>query len=210
MRLLIVNSNATQSVTEALHAAAAPLVPPGCDLRCVTAVNGPPAIETPDDAQVATDATLQAIAGSAGWADAAIIACFSDPGLAEARRRFPFPVTGIADAAMAAAAGSGRFSIVTVAPSTIGQIEALAEAYGHTASLVSVRALPIGVLDSHRDRARLLAGLAGLIDAAVIEDRPNAVILGGAVTAGLLPDLAPGVSVPLIDGLACAIKASLT
>ena len=48
--------------------------------------------------------------------DGCIIACFGEPGLREARRRFDFPIVGMAEASMLTAMQlGGDFAILTLA-----------------------------------------------------------------------------------------------
>lgn len=211
MRILIVNSNTTESVTRTVELEARRVASAGTEILAVTAPFGVPAIETPADAEIAADATLEALQRYGFGADAAIIACFSDPGLAAARATMPFPVLGIAQAAMLTAflAGS-RFAVVTVAPRSVPGIQALIDAYGLAAHSAGVRAASMGVLEAHREPERLRAELAREIDDAVRKDGADVIILGGAVTAGLVRDLAPVCPVPLLEGVSCAVRQAET
>lgn len=207
MKILVVNSNTTRAVTDTIAAEAQRTASPGTEIIAVTALFGPAAIQGRADAVIAAHATLEVITHHPGPVDAAVIACFSDPGLMAARDAAGFPVVGIAEASMLTACMLGaRFSIVTVAPGTVGPIHELAAAYGLAQRLASVRALDVGVLESHADREGTVRGLKGLIERAVAEDRADVAILGGAVTAGMARQLAAGSPIPVLDGVACAVR----
>lgn len=207
MKILVVNSNTSQSVTDVVAREAGIAASPGTKIVAVTAPFGPPAIEDRAGAVIAAHATLAAISDHRDGVDAAVIACFSDPGLIAARGMIPFPVVGIAEASMLTACMLGaRFSIVTVAPSTISPIYELAAAYGLSGRLASVRAIDRGVLESHADPERTCGDLGELIRIAASEDRADVAILGGAVTAGMKHTLAKASPIPLLDGVACAVR----
>jgi allantoin racemase len=94
---------------------------------------------------IAAKATCAAIT-EALVPDAATIACLSDPGLLRIRQGVIFPVVGIAAVAMSRAVELGpRYSVLTVAPTTVPGILALAEACGMAEHLTGVHALPTGV-----------------------------------------------------------------
>ncbi|WP_158971609.1 aspartate/glutamate racemase family protein [Chachezhania sediminis] len=205
MHLLIVNSNTSPGITRQVATEAWSLARAGAVISAVTAPYGVPAIETPEDARIAAAATCDAIR-SAGPVDAAIIACFSDPGLVQIREEVAFPVIGIAEAAMLDAAAMGdRFAILTVAPTTIPGIRQTADEYGVAGQLTGVHALNRGVLDSHADPGRTLKDMTDLAQAVLSAEKPDVLVLGGAVTAGMTRHLAHLIPVPLIDGLGCAM-----
>lgn len=207
MKILVVNSNTTQLVTETIAAEARIAASSGTEIVAVTVPFGPSAVEGRSDAAVAAHATLTAITGYPGQVDAAVIACFSDPGLMAARDSVEFPVVGIAEASILTACMLGtRFSIVTVAPSTVSPIYELVSAYGLSQRLASVRAIDVGVLESHADPEETCRGLQELIEMAASHDRADVAILGGAVTAGMARILAKTSPIPVLDGVACAVR----
>ena len=206
MRLLIVNSNTSSGITDLLRSEAEAAARPDTIISTATASYGPPAIETPDHVAVAAAATADAMTARTDAIDAAVIACFSDPGLGAIRRAVAYPVVGLAEAAMFAACMLGsRFSIVTVAPQSVPGIRAVAARYGLTGRLAGVHALHRGVLESHADPAATARSLAELARRATAEDRSDVVVLGGAVTAGMARSISPRVDVPVVDGLAAAV-----
>ncbi|MCI5074069.1 aspartate/glutamate racemase family protein [Oricola sp.] len=208
MDLLVVNSNSSTSITELVRIGAENAAGPDTKITALTARDGPPAIETAADAAIAAEATSREILQHAATVDAAIVACFSDPGLMEIRKRAPFPVIGIAEAALYTAAMRGiRFSIVTVAPTSVPGIERLVADYGLAHRLGGVHALDRGVIASHLDPQGTAHALAELANSAVRTDAADVIILGGAIAAGGMADIvAPLVSVPVIEGVSCAVR----
>ncbi|MEO4044153.1 aspartate/glutamate racemase family protein [Hoeflea sp. CAU 1731] len=208
MHILVVNSNSSDSITDLARIGAQRAAAPGTTTTALTAKGGPPAIETEADMLLAAVATRTAILNHPASVDGAIIACFSDPGLKEIRFEAPFPVVGIAEAAMLdAVRKGGRFSIVTVAPSSVAGIERLAEEYGMSRSLGGVHALDRGVLESHLDPSGTALALAELANAVIESDQADCIILGGAIAAGGMADIvAPLVPVPVIEGVSSAVR----
>ena len=93
MRILLVNPNTDPAATARMLAAARRLVPATTTITAVAAESGLV------QCAAAAPAVVQSIAARRGTFDAAIIAAFSDPGLAAARREAaPCPVDGIAAA----------------------------------------------------------------------------------------------------------------
>ena len=95
-RILVINPNSSVSVTSSMDRGLAPLRA-SCsgEIACVTLAEGPPGIETQADIESVVLPLSRLIAGEN--ADAYVIACFSDPGLALARETSPRPVVGIAE-----------------------------------------------------------------------------------------------------------------
>ena len=114
MRLLLLNPNTTEAVTERLAGTARAAAGAGTQIIPLTAPRGVPFIASRAEAQIAGVVALEMLAEHHGRYDAAIIAAFADPGLFAARELFDAPIVGLAEAAMLTACMLGRrFSIVT-------------------------------------------------------------------------------------------------
>ena len=131
MKIAAINPNSTVSMTEKA-AVAARVVEPLADIRAVTCHGAPPAIQRPQDGALALPFLLAAVQQAAlDGADAAIIACFDDTGLAEARAAVKIPVLGIGEAAFHAAMLLGhRYCVVTTLSVSLPVIAANLRAYG--------------------------------------------------------------------------------
>jgi allantoin racemase len=206
MRLAVINPNSTEAMTDKAVAAAAVMVP-GATVTGHTCHGAPPAIQGPEDGEAAIPhvlATLRALA-EAGQTDAAMIACFDDTGLLEARRTTPFPVLGIGEAAAHAASLLGeRFSIVTTLAVSVPVIAGNLSAYGLADRCARVRDADVPVLDFEHHPARARQKLSDEITRSLAEDQPAAIILGCAGMADLAADLEQQHGVPVIDGVAAA------
>jgi Asp/Glu/hydantoin racemase len=207
MRILVVNSNTTDSVTARIAAAARAAASPGTSIQAVSAPFGLPLIVSRADWLVAGPATLAALAAHRGRYDAAIIACFGDPGLDAAKELLEVPVLGISEAAFHAAAMLGRrFGVVSFTAALRPMFEDCLADHGLAARCAGFRMGPAFAGDPGQvaeDRADLLVELCRQ---SVEQDGAEAVILAGGPLAGLAPVIADRVPVPLVDGTAAAVR----
>src|SRR5580692_5725812 len=116
MRILVLNPNTSEAITERLTAAARKAAASDTVIVPLTAPRGVPYIATRAEAQIGGAIALEMLAEHHRDFDAAIIAAFGDPGLFGARELFDLPVVGMAEASMLTACMLGRrFAIVTFA-----------------------------------------------------------------------------------------------
>src|SRR5262245_6308061 len=206
MRILLLNPNTTQEVTDLMREVAAHAAAAGTQIVARTAWRGVPYIATRAEAQIAGALVLEMLA-EAGDIDAAIIAAFGDPGLHGARELFDFPVVGMAQAAMLTACMLGtRFSIVTFARALEPWFEEIVETHGLSGRCASVRTLEgtfRSITNVQEEKEELIVELA---NRAAREDKANVVILGGAPLSGLAAKIKDRVEVPLVDQVAAAVK----
>jgi allantoin racemase len=114
-------------------------------------------------------------------------------------------VVGIAEAAMHVATVLGRsFSVVTTLSRTIGHTGDLAARYGFAGACAGVHACDIPVLELDSPDARGLIGKA--CAEALATDGCDVIVLGCAGMTGLAGDLRAQLGVPVIDGVAAAVK----
>lgn len=134
-----------------------------------------------------------------------MIACFGDPGLAAARELATGPVVGIAEAGMHLATFIGRsFSVVTTLSRTTGQAWDLARSYGLAAACAGVHACDIPVLEL--DSPSAWASVAKACAAARDADDCDVIVLGCAGMTGLAAALTAELGLPVVDGVAAAVK----
>jgi allantoin racemase len=207
MRIRLVNPNTTATMTETAARAARLVVGPGTIIEPATSTMGPASIEGYYDEALAVPGLLIEVArAEAERADALIIACFDDTGLDAARALATIPVVGLCEAAVATASFiASRFSIVTTRPRSIVPIEALVARYG-MAARCRVRAADVAVLDLEDPGTGAVDKLRREILVAIDADRAEAIVLGCAGMAELARDLSEEFGVPVIDGVAAAVK----
>ena len=208
MKLLIVNPNTTASMTEKIGAAARAVAAAGTEIVAVNPSNGPVSIEGYYDEVFAVPGLLEEIAkGQASGCQGSIIACFDDTGLDAARALAEGPVVGICEAAMhMSALLGGGFSVVTTLKRSVPAIEALAQRYGMAHHCRRVRAAEAPVLALEDPDSGAEDQIRAEIAAAIAEDRAECIILGCAGMADLAQALTTEFGVPVIDGVAAAVK----
>lgn len=207
MRIMVINPNATVSMTEKIAAAARAALPAGASVIALTNHAGPASIQGPEDGARAVPGLLALVAGATtdARADAIVIACFDDTALAEARALSPVPVIGIGEAAFHAAMMLGaRYSVVTTLSVSVPVIEANLAAYGIAGSCIRVRASEVPVLDLEHPGSAAEDRVSAEIARALAEDGAAAIVLGCAGMADLAARLQARHGVPVIDGVAAA------
>lgn len=210
VRLILINGNTTETMTQRLLAAAQPLLPPGARIEGRTAAFGEPYISTREASAIAGHAVAvvaREIAAEPEQPDAVHIACFGDPGLLAAREILACPVIGMAEASCHAACQLGqRFSIITGGPAWGPMLREFVASIGLRHRLASVRTLDL----SGAEIAARPQEARGLIEAearaAIAEDRADVVILGGAGLIGFADDLRCSVNRPVLDSLALSVR----
>ncbi|NTF34489.1 aspartate/glutamate racemase family protein [Rhizobium skierniewicense] len=207
MRILIVNPNTTATMTATIADSAVRVASRDTEISAVTSSMGPVSIEGYYDEVFAIPGLLMEIAkGEKAGAQAAIIACFDDTGLDAARALANIPVIGICEAALATTSFiAQRFTIVTTMERSRQPLEHLVQRYGMSGRC-NVRAADIPVLSLEHPSSHARDKLRLEIRAALTEDRAEAIVLGCAGMADLTEELRNEFNVPVIDGVACAVK----
>lgn len=208
MRIHVINPNSTAAMTRTIADAARAAASPGTDIDAETGMGTPPSIEGYRDEAMAVPALLAAILrAEARGADAHVIACFDDPGLAAAREVATGPVIGICQAALQVAMTiSTRFSVITTLPRSVPVIEDLVAAYGAAHRCRRVRAVDMPVLALEADPASARARLFEETRLAMDEDRAEAIVLGCAGMTDLCEWLSQTAGIPVIDGVTAATR----
>ncbi|MEM7683424.1 MAG: aspartate/glutamate racemase family protein [Pseudomonadota bacterium] len=212
MRVLAINPNSTLAMTDGIVRAARAAAAPDVIVEGLTNTGAPPAIQGEADGRAATPGVIAACRTAAddGY-DAAIIACFDDTGLPQARAAASIPVIGIGQAAfLAAMLHGGRFAVITTLPVSVPVIESNIAAYGLSSACASVRAsgLPVLALEDDPDKAQAI--LVGCARNAATEDGALALVLGCAGMARFGPAMHAVSGLPAIDGVAAAVGLART
>lgn len=206
MRLLILNPNMTEAMTERMAQVAATVAAPDTELLTATAPRGFPYISSRAESQIAGAIVLEMIAQRIGAVDAVVVAAYGDPGLKAARELFDIPVVGMAESAMLTACMLGeRFSLVTFTANLAPWYLESVNAAGLGARLASIRIPGEGFRSVLHVRDELRGPLIEEARRAVVDDQADVVILGGAPLAGLAGEIddAPAV---LVDPISAAVK----
>ena len=212
-RILVVNPNCLQAVTDSMSAALEGFrLPGGPEIRCETLTSGPAGIET----QAHVDAAAVKLTE---WfsekperrqADAFVIACFSDPGVLALRETLEAPVYGIGEASyLAAAALGGKFGVIAIMSKGIARHARARRALGLDHKVAGEIAIDLPVAELGKEglvwkRLRTVGGK--LRD----EHGATAVILGCAGMARYRNRLEDLLGVPVIDPTQVAVGMAMS
>lgn len=207
MRILFANPNTSVSVTGRIAAVARAAASPGTEIVPVTGQTGVPYIATRAEAVIGGRVALELLAEHAPGCDVAVIAAFADPGIGGAKELLSIPVIGMAEAAMLTACMLGRrFSIVTFATAMGPWYRECVDYNGLSGRLATIRCVSGGFRDINSVQEEKEAALIEACCLAAEQDEADVVILGGAPLAGLAGKVADRVPVPLVDGVAAAVR----
>ena len=207
MKILLINPNTSQSLTDRLTAVATAAAAPDCEIIPVTAPTGVPYIATRTEAVIGAQAALELMAQRHTEVDGAIIAAFGDPGLGACRELFDIPVVGLAEAGMLTACMLGKmFGIVTFAHALGPWYRECVEWHQLQSRCAGIRMLdqPFEAIENVQEEKEDL--LVELARCSIIEDDADVIILAGAPLAGLAHRVRDRIPVPIVDCAAAAIR----
>lgn len=205
----VLNPNSSISVTEGIaRAFSAAVSEVQCVFDCVTAHDGPPGIVTQDDFEKGARIAAEYVAVHAAEADAFVLACFSDPGLAEARSRCSKPVIGLGEAGMRAAMARGlRVGVIAVARAAIPRHLRYWNSLGVLDRVAAERPIDLSVHLSG-DATQALEPMIMAARLLIDEDGADVVLLGCAGMSDLRESLELALRVPVIDPCEAAAELS--
>ena len=160
-RILVINPNSTEAVTNAIDRACEPLrMQGGPAIESMTLAEGPPGIETQRHVDSVVAPLVQIVAKRETEYSAFVIACFSDPGLHSVREVTSKPVVGIAECGILTALTLGhRFGVIAILQQSIPRHLRYIATMGVTDRLAAELPLGIGVTglaDESKTFARLV------------------------------------------------------
>ncbi|MGE6323540.1 aspartate/glutamate racemase family protein [Pseudomonas oryzihabitans] len=206
MKLLIVNPNISQSVTELIEAEARRVASPDTHITMATASAGVAYIETRFEALLGAHAVADIAGERLGDYDALLVAAFGDPGLLALKEALDVPVVGMTEAAFMTAAQLGqRVGIIAISHRITAWYRETVDCYGMLSRLACIRHLSSPLRDPGTVQEDHMARLLELSYQAVHEDGADVLILAGAPLAGLARGLAGKLPVPVVDGVSSGV-----
>ena len=207
MEILVVNPNTTASMTDKIRRAAEGAAAPGTRIIAVNPALGPESIEGFYDEALAVPGLLEEIAkGEAQWRGRARHCLLRRHRSRRCSRPGPRAGGGDRRGGLSRGQPGGRpFSVVTTLGRAIPAIEFNLIKYGLASRCARVRAaeIPVLALEARDGSASRL--IDGEIEAALRDDRAEAIVLGCAGMVDLAADLAARHGVPVIDGVTAAV-----
>ncbi|MGC8618851.1 MAG: aspartate/glutamate racemase family protein [Thermoplasmata archaeon] len=139
--------------------------------------------------------------------DAAIIGCFYDPYLSEAREITNMIVVAPAESSMLIAISLGhKFSIIVGRKKWIPQMEENVVKYGLKERLASFRSIDMGVLEFQEEKKETEKRLIEAGKDAIEKDSAEVLILGCTAEFGFYKKMQEKLKVPVIDATVAPLK----
>ena len=176
-------------------------------LVVVNIPHGPDSMESAYDEAIAAPYILQqVVSAETEGCDAVVIDCAADPALRAAREISELPVVSAGEASYhAAMMVAGKFSVITVLPTTANEISDHLKMYGFSSRVASVRSANVPVLaleDEQEAEEHLYAAARKAID----EDGAQAIVLGCTGMMAMRDSLEKRLGVPVIEPYLAAIQ----
>lgn len=199
-RILVINPNSTEAVTQGIDEAMAALrIPGGPAIDCVTLKEGPPGIETQQHVDGVVPHLLRLVREREAEYSAFVIACYSDPGLHSVREATAKPVLGISECGILTALTLGqKFGVIAILQKSIPRHLRYMGAMGVMDRLAAE--LPVGLAvtelsDEKKTFGRMVAVATELRDA----HRANVIVMGCAGMARYRKPLQDAVGLPVVE-----------
>lgn len=201
-KVVMINPNSTEYITRQLAAAASAAIGPLLDVEVITNREGPAAIESDQDVMDCASSMMETLRNHP--ADAYVVGCFSDPGLAMAREEFEVPVFGIAESSINVALEvSTSVGIIAGLEKAIPRHRVYWEKLGATGNVVGEIACGRGVLDLESEEAYqdVLAAGSNLREAGA-----EVLVLGCAGMTQMADRLSQDLGVPVVEPCRAALQ----
>jgi allantoin racemase len=206
MRILVLNANTTEFVTETAVAEGRRVASPGTEIVPVTADFGAAIIATRAEHAIAEYAAVVLAARHAQDCDAVVIAVSYDTGLKALREMLPIPVVGMTEAALLTACMlGGPIGLISLGRRVWPIYRELIEGYGLAGRIAGSQVLESTAAYRPGDTSALDAELVTTAGRLIEQDGAESIVVLGAVTAGAARRIEDRVPVPVLDGMRCAI-----
>ena len=207
-RILVINPNSSAAVTAAIDTAVERLrVPGGPEIEVAGLAEGPPGIATQRDADSVVMPLVRWV--ERDGADAFVLACFSDPGLAAVKEAAGGrPVMGIAEWGILRALTLGeRFGIIALSPASAKRQQRYVRQMGLESRYGGSHPIDASAAETAGDAIRSRMVDAGL--ALVRDHGADVLILGCAGMAAHRRSIQDAVGVPVIEPSQQAVAAAV-
>lgn len=208
MRILIVNPNASQSMTDKIRSVAEEVKRDDCQVTVVCLERGPVTLESSYDEAYAVAPTIDWVrrANEEGY-DAVILACFCDVGVEAGKEVSTIPVLGLEETTLSVALLLGeKFGIMTEKQPRVAMKKRHIRRHGLLERMASVRPLGLSVAELDADPEGTKSRGMALARQMVEEDGAEVIIMGCAAMAGYSDDLERELGVPVLDPLKVTLK----
>lgn len=206
--VLLINPNTSSETTAMMHRLARAALSEAFELRSETAARGAPMITSDEELAVSIQEVLTIGRRHAADVAAIVISAFGNPGLKTLRQGLAIPVVGIGEASLQEAARGGRrFGVATTTPALEASITASVAALGLAPCFTGCRIPSVDPLELAADARLQDAYLEQAVNACIIQDGAEAVVIGGGPLAQSAERISPRFTIPVISPVAAAMRA---
>lgn len=207
-KILVINPNSNEAVTGGIRECIEPLqIPTRVEIECVTLSEGPFGIESRLDSESVV-LPLHRMVMKRQDADAYVIACYSDPGLALCREATNKPVYGIQESGLFSALQRGaRVGVVALAPQSIKRHLPYIRALGLESRLAAERPLHLSVAES--EEASAYPRIEEVARTLVEQDNADTILMGCAGLAKHCSKLEQILGVPVTEPTQAAVTQAM-
>jgi allantoin racemase len=209
MKILVVNPNSSEIVSEVIMRSARKKARPSTELVLLTNPSGTKNIDCAFGDYMSTHSHIKAClqAVKEHRPDAVVLAGFGNVGIYALKEALDIPVISISEATMAIACLLGhRFTTITMLKQFIPYQEDLVRIYGFEQKCASCRAININVEKAASERGATLAELKEEVLRVAQEDNAEVIILACAGLCGYEDELSEMTGMPVLDPVVVAVK----
>ena len=206
MKILVINPNTTQAVTDAVMTVARATAGTDTELLGVTAETGPRTIGSRAENLVAAREMLELAAEHSRGCDALILGVSLDTALWPLRELLDIPVVGMTEAGiLCATLVSTHAGLITYGVRMVPIYRELVASYGMQARIISVAGVDLPPTAVFSEPATVRRATLAIAQTLIDRDGAEAVVFAGAAMAGLAVELQSELPVPALDCSACAV-----
>ena len=206
MRILVVNVNTTESITQTIAEQARSVASPGTEIVGLTPYFGAESVEGNFESYLAAIAVMDRVMAYDQPFDAVIQAGYGEHGREGLQELLNVPVVDITEAAASTAMFLGHaYSVVTTLDRTVPLIEDRLKLAGLYQRCASVRASGMAVLELEEHPLAAMEAIVHQAELAIREDKAEVICLGCGGMAGLDERIRQRTGVPVVDGVTAAV-----
>ncbi|KAE9658028.1 Asp/Glu/hydantoin racemase [Pseudomonas sp. PB105] len=206
MRILVVNVNTTESITDTIAQQARGVASPGTEIVGLTPFFGAESVEGNFESYLAAIAVMDRVMAYDQPFDAVIQAGYGEHGREGLQELLNVPVVDITEAAASTAMFLGHaYSVVTTLDRTVPLIEDRLKLAGLYQRCASVRASGMAVLELEENPLAAMEAIVRQAELAIREDKAEVICLGCGGMAGLDEQIRQRTGVPVVDGVTAAV-----
>jgi len=206
MRILVVNVNTTESITETIAQQARSVASPGTEIVGLTPYFGAESVEGNFESYLAAIAVMDRVMAYDQPFDAVIQAGYGEHSREGLQELLNVPVVDITEAAASTAMFLGHaYSVVTTLDRTVPLIEDRLKLAGLYQRCASVRASGMAVLELEEDPLAAMEAIVRQAELAIREAKAEVIWRGCGGMAGLDEQIRRRTGVPVVDGVTAAV-----